>query len=341
MPYKDRGKWRGVVRVNGKRVSASFATKRKARAWEEEEKKRKPTSGALGLYDLSAAFLKHVDQTLRPKTGALHRRVHKTFLAFVGKNLPIQDIGANIIHGYLTAQATARSKIAANDDRACLLSFWNFCQRIYDIPSNPVRKTEAFPIERRPQYTPTENDVSAVLAVAQGEERVWLLAYLLTGAREQEVNRLQWADVDFVNARICLWSRKNARHVLEPQWIPLASALGSALRQWRQYTPYDDNPLVFPSPKTGKEAQSRRKLLHRLCERARVRYFPFHAMRRYVGSILVKHGEPIRHVQLILRHTTLAHTERYIQGLAVDLSKTMANLEQYTHPDTTALKIVK
>lgn len=341
MPYKDRGKWRAVVRVGGKRLSASFETKREARAWEEAAKKESTTSKPLGLYEVSAAYLKHVDNTLQPKTGVLKRRVIKSFLAYIESDAAIATIGAAVVHGYLERQAETRSKIAANDDRASLLSFWNFAQRLYDIPTNPVRKVPPYPIERRPQYTPPEVDVMAVLAVAVGEERVWLLSYLLTGAREQEVNRLTWADVDFTGKRICLWSRKNARHVLEPQWVPLAETLANALRQWRQHTPYEDNPLVLPSPKTGKEAQSRRRLLRNLCKRAGVRYFPFHAMRRYVGSILVKHGEPLRHVQLILRHSSLAHTERYIQGLAIDLSKTAANLDAFTTGATTPLKIVK
>ncbi len=341
MPYKDRGKWRGIVQVNGKRVSASFATKKEAKTWEEETRKHSDTSKPLALYDLVASYLQHVDSTLQPKTGALKRRVLKSFLAYIGHDLPILDISAAIVHGYLAAQAQARSKVAANDDRAALLSFWHFIQRIHDVPTNPVKKVPPYPIERKVQYTPSEADVLAVLAVAEGEEKVWLLAYLLTGAREQEVNRLAWSDIDFTGKRICFWSRKNARHVLEPQWIPMADALANTLRQWRQHTPYGDNPLVLPSPKTGKAAQSRRRLLHILCDRAGVRYFPFHAMRRWVGSILVKHGEPLRHVQLILRHGSLAHTERYIQGLAIDLSKTMSNLESFTHAATTALKIVK
>jgi integrase len=221
------------------------------------------------------------------------------------------------------------------------MAFWNFAQRLYDIPANPVRKVPGYPIERPIQYTPPESDVAAVIQAAEGEVRVWLMCYLLTGAREQEVNRLKWSDVDLSGRRICLWSRKNARHVLEPQWIPMAETLANILRQWRQHTPYGDNILVLPSPMTGKEATRRRRLLEVLCDKAGVKRFPFHAMRRYVGSILVKNGEPLRHVQLILRHGSLAHTERYIQGLAIDLSKTMANLDLLTTADTTPLKIVK
>ena len=341
MPYKDRGKWRAVVRVNGVRVSESFDTKKEARAWEEATKAASNTSKPLGLYDLAAKYLKHVDQTLQPKTGVLKRRVLKAFLAHVGKDVSFASISAGVIHDYLSTQATIRSKNAANDDRASLMSFWAFAQRLYDIPTNPVRKVPPYPIERPVQYTPTEADVAAVIAVAEGEVRVWLMCYLLTGAREQEVNRLKWSDVDFAGKRICLWSRKNSRHVLEPQWVPMAETLANLLRQWRQHTPYGDNILVLPSPQTGKEATRRRRLLEVLCRKAGVRYFPFHAMRRYVGSILVKHGEPLRHVQLILRHGSLAHTERYIQGLAIDTSQTMANLDALTPGAGTKLKVVK
>ena len=50
-------------------------------------------------------------------------------------------------------------------------------------------------------------------------------------------------------------------------------------------------------------------------------------MRRYVGSILAKEGVPMQVIQGVLRHKTLAHTERYVRGLGIDMSKAVQQLE--------------
>lgn len=70
MPYKDRGRWRGVVRINGRRVSATFQTKAEAKSWEVGTKAemRRPTFERLGLFELAAKYLQFVAQNQAKKT---------------------------------------------------------------------------------------------------------------------------------------------------------------------------------------------------------------------------------------------------------------------------------
>jgi integrase len=51
-------------------------------------------------------------------------------------------------------------------------------------------------------------DVQAVLDIMPKEDRIMLLCYLHTGARRDEIFRLQWEDIDFANSKITLWTRK-------------------------------------------------------------------------------------------------------------------------------------
>ena len=61
-----------------------------------------------------------------------------------------------------------------------------------------------------------------------------------------------------------------------------------------------------------------------LCERARVKPFGFHALRRYVASILDdKFKVSIKKIQIILGHSNQATTERYLYHIHGDMRDTM------------------
>jgi integrase len=61
-----------------------------------------------------------------------------------------------------------------------------------------------------------------------------------------------------------------------------------------------------------------------LCKRAGVVPFEFHALRRYVASVLADtHKVSAKRIQRILRHKSVTTTERYIQNINQDLAGTM------------------
>lgn len=348
MPYRDRGLWRAVVKIEGKRISAGFPTRAEAVAWEVEQKRlarQRTTSGGAGLYELAARYLEHAEREFQPKVTGKKKSTLKRFLAHAGADMALTDITPAIILDYLHAQRRSRTAAACNEDRSHLRAMWYYGRIAFDLDRNPAAMVPPFKADRRQLYTPPEEDVQAVLAAAQGEALVWLRCYLLTGAREQEVNRLRWEHVDFEHGRIGFMSKKIRSVRQELQYIPMASLLSESLKSWRKIGPRGSE-WVFPSPRTGNACHQRDRLLRRACERAGVRPFGFHSMRRYVGSILAKSGEPMRTIQAILRHRSLAHTERYIRGLGIDTAGAMGRLESLVEPEsttagTTVLRIIK
>lgn len=94
MPYKDRGKWRAVATVRGKRYSQAFDTKSEAKEWEIEERKRQKSKTPTGT-DFSTHYNEYLDfcQLRYTKNTQVEKvAVAKRLLKFMGENPPIKDI---------------------------------------------------------------------------------------------------------------------------------------------------------------------------------------------------------------------------------------------------------
>lgn len=123
-----------------------------------------------------------------------------------------------------------------------------------------------------------------------------------------ELFRLKWQDVDFFGKRIRLSSRKNRVGEWKSQWPNVKDDLIAGLLQLRKKSLTD---IVFPS-KTGLQYITRIKWLEELCKRAGVEKFGFHRIRHLFASILAAKNIPMVEIQFMLRHSSLATTERYI-----------------------------
>jgi len=344
MPYKEGKKWRGVVTYDGKRHQALLSTKREAVAWENEKRRElKETSKRLqeGM-DLLTFCTKYLDYSTRytPKTYDEKRSLCRKILSAWGHDFLVQDVTPEMVLSYLDERAKGQSNNAFNKDRKNLLAMWNWGHEILDFPSNPVVRIKKRPHDRAIQYVPPTEDVLRVLAVATGEERVLLECYLQTGARRSEIFRWTWVDdLNFEKRQCRLGTRKTKDGSMEYVWFPMTDELYDSLWWWWNNREFKNSPYVFvdnhPGPNYGKPYRVRRRFLKSLCERAKVEPFGFHALRRYVASVLADtHKVSAKRIQRILRHKNLATTERYIKTLNDDLKETLNLLSTTKIPDS-------
>ena len=335
MPFRDKSRpgWRGQVKWQGRVYRADFPSRRAAAEWEVNkrrelrEQSQAPTQTVMDLETLSNEYLDHTRIHCVPHTYEKKKRICKRLLKHVG-NLSVDEVTPKAIQEYLNHQARTVSTSCYNEDYAHLRAMWSWAMDILDLQINPFAKVKRLAHDRRPQYCPPTADILKVLAVATREELVFLSAYLQTGARKSEVLRWTWAeDVNFEKREVRLGTRKTRDGSMEYEWLPMNDDLYEQLWWWWNHRPIKESQLVFPSTHPlyyGQQFTSRHQFVKRLCKRAGVREFGFHALRRYVASVLADtHKVSSKTIQRILRHKNLSTTERYIKKINDDLEATM------------------
>lgn len=235
---------------------------------------------------------------------------------------------SQIANSYLTSQALTRSRASFNEDYKHIRSMWTWGTDFLEFLANPALKLRRIPQDRAPQYTPSTEDVLKVMAAASREELVFLNCYLQTGARRSEIFRWTWVDdINFDKREVRLTTKKTKDGSPDSQWLPMSDDLYDELWWWWHNRPIRDTPYVFVSTCNrhyGKPFTTRRRFMKGLCKRAGVKPFEFHALRRYVASVLADtHKVSAKRIQRILRHKSVTTTERYIHNINLDLAGTM------------------
>ncbi|MBU2547829.1 MAG: tyrosine-type recombinase/integrase [Proteobacteria bacterium] len=343
MPYREGKKWRGVVTYQGARHQALLPTKREAAQWEnrkrtELETKEKKQHAGMDLMTFCTKYLDYC-QRYTLKTYDEKRTLCRRVIGAWGPETLVQDIMPDMVLEYLDGRAKSQSANAFNKDRKNLLSMWNWGQDILDLPNNPLTKIKKRPHDRETQYTPSTEDVLKVLAVADRTESVMLNCYLQTAARRSEIFRWTWVeDINFERREYRLGTRKTKDGSMEYEWFPMSDELYENLWWWWQNRPIKDTPFTFvsvqPGPGYMRPYKERRRFLKGLCKRAGVRPFGFHALRRYVASVLADtHKVSAKRIQRVLRHKSVTTTERYIHNINQDLAETLNLLSQSKIPE--------
>lgn len=336
MPYKEGAKWRASIMLNGERRSCLKDTKEEAKKWEVEEKKRIVKSGktlkqeakGLDLYELSVKYLEFAEAHFSVKVVGEKKGVARRIMETFGSQISVENITPEMAERYLIDQKKLRSAHAANKDRKFLLAMWNKGMDMYGVKSNPFKSTKNFPHDRQAQYVPQPDDVLKVLMATGGQNRVMLDVVLGTAARRSSVFRMLWEDVNFESRKIRIGTKKTHDGSSKYHWLDMSDDVHESLMWWWNNRTFKDSPYVFmddnPGPHYGKPYAERRRFMNGLCERAGVKPFGFHAIRRFVASVFADtHKVSMKKIQYILGHSSVSTTERYVYNIDRDMKGTM------------------
>lgn len=336
---KDRGNaWLARVIIDGKTVDTKFfpAGRPKgpewmaARQWEIERKKeflegRRKIETPSGLELLSAwgeRYLAFAERTMSHSTYVEKKTVMSALFAYCQQE-GISDIAKltkPMLYQFLSDVADERGSKRANVYRKNLLSAWNWgLESVEGFPQvlSPLERIKPFPATAGERYVPPEEDVIKVLQQAKGQDLVMLLAYYYTGARRSEIFRLSWErDVRLDTGRIRLTDHKARDGKERARWLQLHPELHKALRWWHDARPCKvDNVFMQTqcNEMMGQPFTQRNQLMPRLCAKAGVKPFGFHAMRHKAAAITFV-GGGISAAQTLMGHYHATTTDRYVKS---------------------------
>ena len=282
----------------------------------------------ISLGDWAQKYLNYARSRFSPKTYMEKCLAFRLLFKEIDKALSINELKPADVLKYVVKQKEERSGYAANKDRKNLVAGWNWGMKYLNPPlpgPNPCL-VEKMPEVRSPRYVPPEEDFWKIYAATEGQDKVMLLTFLHLAARRGEVFRMAWEDVDFGNSRIRLWTRKRMGGTYEYDWLPMTKELRDALRWWWEHRPIKDKPSVFlclektdlNSDYYGLPFKNRHHFMHRLCDKAKVPPFGFHAIRHLSASTLFNSGYDLGVIQAILRHQSPSTTERYLKSIGME-----------------------
>jgi integrase len=239
-----------------------------------------------------------------------------------GTTFALEDLAQDDISAYLKSRWEEDGPKAANRDVVELKALWNWLIKKNKFQTNPWREVEPYPEEQFQRYVPPADDVTAVRAVAMGQERDLLDVIYFTGARLSEACNLTWQDIDFERMSITLWTRKRKGGGRQPRTLGMVKSLAILLKA-RKYLADQSRPEVFFDPATGGKLHKNTRwcitLFDNLCARAEVTRFTAHCLRHFVATKLKdsRKATPFQ-IQNLLGHQNLSTTEKYLHELDVD-----------------------
>ena len=151
------------------------------------------------------------------------------------------------------------------------------------------------------------------------------------------------SDINFEQRKVRLGSRKSRDGSMKYRWVDMNDDLYNGLKWLWDNRKFKENLYVWvndlPGQNYGKPYKYRRRFLSGLCKRAKVKPFGFHALRRFVASILQDSGKvSLKKIQLLLGHASISTTERYIYHLGEDLKSTVEVLSEIKRHESQARK---
>ncbi len=332
--FKDqkRGTWIAKFKYQKKQyLKRGFKTKSAAKAWEEAEKDRLKNPQNTILLTFSQVSTKYIEDCkgrFQKNTWRQKVFVYRNFITFLQEDPPIEFLTKHTIKAYLRNRMMNDGNKCANRDLKELKALFNWGVKEEMLYKNPCINIESYNEEAEPRYVPPVEDVNKVLLVADQDEMDLLMVLYHTAGRIGEVLRLTWNDINFECGWIILKTRKRKNGWLQEDKLKMTDTLCDTLRsRWDRRN--KATPHVFPNEKGERFTyDQKRYVMERLCEKAKVKKFGFHAIRHHVASILADSGKAsLSQIQKLLRHKRITTTDNYTKTLDPEIAQVTSVLD--------------
>jgi integrase len=257
----------------------------------------KPFIGSIKLAELSPASVIDFRNVLirQGRSRSMATKVLVSLGAIIGTAMAVGHVARNVVRDQSRGHATRLRRLEKRHDKRLAVGV--------DIP--------------------TEDEIRAILAAAQGRWRPLIVTVVFTGLRASELRGLRWSDVDLAAGVLHVRQRADRFNTIGSpkseagkRTVPLAPMVVNTLKEWRLACPQGDKNLVFPNPQGEVE-----RLLNitrsglGACQKAAgvstARLKPkygLHAFRHAAASLFIDHGLSPKRVQVLMGHSTIGVT---------------------------------
>ena len=315
--YKHRGKWMyDFTKHNQRYREGGYETK--AEAVDAEAKTRTMSKRINSdLLKLCNSRLEEVESRRTKDHFKRNKQLFKKLIAKWGtKKMILREDVEEVLN-----ESSKISRLKANKELILIKALFNHGIDKQWFDFNPTKGIKPFGLKKKPKYIPPIEDIEKVLAVANEEQRNYLLTFKLTMARMTEINHLKWDDVfpDYIILR----TRKAKNSEESIRAVPFTPKLRKIFDSFPRKGEY-----VFTNPQTGRNYEYRIEMIRSLCEKAGVKRFTFHNLRHWGASKLGEENVPLQDIQKLLGHTRVTTTSIYIQSLKPTLIPIISKLEE-------------
>jgi len=263
-------------------------------------------------------FLQRIEQPLAQNTIDLHNNSLK-FLRKRFKGKFLDQITKSMIEDYKTSRARDLKKgsktqtvspATVNRELGTLKKILNMAVDDGLLWKSPARKVQPFPEEIPDVHILTFEEELKYLALASEPLKSVAIIMLGQGMRPDEVFRMTYSNIDFINRTIFIvrGKTKNARRTLS-----MSKEVFDLLKKRRQS--HKTDYWVFPSPtKPGMHLGSVRKAHDRVCDKIHLRgVIDLYNLRHTFATRSILSGTDVTILQRILGHSEIGMTMRYVK----------------------------
>ena len=297
--------WQGIRKETTRR---GFATKRDAKAFEEEFKRKISGSSNMTFECLYDIYLDDRKKNTKQSTiSSIEYTAHNHLLDSLGK-IPLSDITPNVIRKWQNKLATkGLSPSTMKQINRRLYAILNFAVKYYGVSNNPMSVTGTQGhYEKRIDYWSKEDFDTFYAALKRPIDKTLFLTLYYTGMRIGEALALTFADFDYDNASLTINKTMNHETHIITQPKTLASnrvcsiptLVRDSIKNLKDKLPYDDG-AIFPI--SYKVVYDHYKLA---IKKSGVKSLPIHSLRHAHVSQLIAMGIPITAISKRIGHSS-------------------------------------
>jgi len=299
--------------------SVVMGTWRKLRDQLERERNGTAVDQGVTLSVFSTQYLEYCSKVKRNRRLDFKEFAMRVLSRHLG-HLRLRDIGSVEINRFIDARMKEDgvTRNTVNRNLACLKNLFNYAVSQGVIRRNPLQgyhlKDEKGP---RRRIMDLAEERALVKAVTRRNPLVGAFCAFIgeTGLRLSDALSLRWDQLDIKNRRLPLFTTSKAQTDVS---IPLSDFAIAALRSIPRIVGI---PYVFCYPDGSRLIDPRYPLEEAIKETGLTFVKGFHDFRHFRATQWLRQGVDLRTVQLLLGHTDIKTTERYLHYVPTHASR--------------------